>query len=263
MSRSPAAVEPFPHFLARLEAVPADPGDKGPAAHPPAETPPWLTQVVAALFEGQEPAVSKDWARRVHGELERLGGQVPFTVVHDWHARVVVPMLAEASARDGADTGPQRAVRLLHAKALAGERIEEARWTAALGPVVRDAYRLAYAYADAFATAYAGAHAYATANGFDESAAVEYADTYATMNTGANVESYADANALANAKAMARAYASGDARAYAGTYPFAQVRVCAHAHADQRQAAGRSERRRAAYERLADGLAESLARAAA
>ncbi|MEU3187614.1 SpcZ [Streptomyces sp. NPDC006923] len=258
MSRPPAAVEPFPHFLARLEAVPEPPGDKGPA-----ETPPWPAQVVAALFEGQDPAVSKDWARRVHSELVRLGGQVPFTVVHDWHARVVVPMLAEASARDGGDTAPQRALLHLHTRALAGERIGEAEWSAALGPVVREAHRRAYAYEDAFATAYAGAHGYARANGFEESAAAEYAGTYATMNTGANAESYADANALANTPVLALAYATGDARAYAEAYPFAQARVCAHAHAGRRQAEGRPERLRAAHGRLADGLAEALARAAA
>lgn len=213
----------------------------------------WLAQVVAVLADGQDAAAANDWARRIDDELERLGGRVPFSVVHDWQAHTVAPMLAESSAL-------HRSVGLLHARALAGERVTEAEWIAVLVPALRELYRDAYAYADAYATARANAHAYATANGFSENGAIEFADGYAKLNTDANVRSYADANAIANARALAAAFTAADERAFAECYPFAHVHAVAHAvaHTGQDDAA---ERRRAAYARLADGLAESLARA--
>ncbi|MGW5938252.1 SpcZ [Streptomyces celluloflavus] len=263
MSSSPAAAEAFPYFLAQLEAGMAgrDEDDPGPRRRP--DLPAWAAQLVGVLFDGQDAAAARDWARRVHGELGRLGGRVPLGVVHDWHARVVAPMLAEASVRHGGAAGPHHAVRLLHTRTLAGERVPEADWTAALEPALREVYRHAYGYADACATAGAQAHAYAIANGFGEERAAEFAETYAQLNTGANARSYADANALANARALAAAYTAGDARAYARTYPFARVQAYAHAHAGRDGAAGQEERHRAAYGRLADGLADSLARTAA
>src|SRR6202043_3954873 len=51
--------------------------------------PAWLAQVVTALFDGQEPAAARDWAARIHADLVRLDGRVPFAVVHDWHADTV------------------------------------------------------------------------------------------------------------------------------------------------------------------------------
>jgi hypothetical protein len=80
---------------------------------------------------------------------------------------------------------------------------------------------------------------------------------------------------------LALAYARKDAHAYAEAFPFAYVNAYAHAWAnavdaarqggvpdpndapDSDDAAGRAERRRAAYRRLADGLVESLGRAVA
>jgi hypothetical protein len=269
MSRPPAAAASFDRFLARLEA-----GMAAPAPHADGESasgsdlPDWLWQVVAVLYDGQHAAVSKDWARRLHGDLERLGGAVPFAVVHDWHAHDVAPMLAEASARRGWSEEPQQAVRRLHTRALAGEQIDEAEWNAVLEPVLREAYHLAYAYADAFANAYAGAHEYAIGNDYGQERAAEFAGTYAELNTSANAASFADSNGIASAAATAAAFAAADAHGYAEACPFAHVQVYAHACADQdrtaaqQQRAAQDERLRTTYRRLAEGLADSLARAA-
>ncbi|AYN43229.1 SpcZ [Streptomyces dangxiongensis] len=271
MSRPPAAAASFDALLARLEAgmaAPAPHADPCSASGP--GLPDWLWQVIAVLYDGQDAAAAaKDWALRLHDELGRLGGRVPFAVVHDWHARAVAPMLAEACARRGLPRGPQEAVRDMHVRALAGERPGEAEWEAVLEPALREAYRLAYAYAEAFAQAYAGAHAYAVANAYGEGRAAEFASGYAELNTGANAASFAVGNALANAGASAAAWAAADAHAYAEAWPFAHVRVYAHAWAGRDGTAAPDEADaqarwlRAAYRRLADGLVECLARAAA
>lgn len=256
MSHLRAAGDPFDQFLAGLASdVPG----------PRSDAPPWFTQVATALFDGQDPAVSKEWARRLYEHVERLGGNVPFRVVHDWHAHVVGPMLAEASERCGTDPGVQHALQRLHARALAGDPVTEAEWQATLGPAFQQVYRHAYAYAEAFATAHTNAYAYAIANGFDEPSAVKYGEDYAKLSTPANQRSYADANALANAKAVAAAYAAGNSEAYAEAYPSAYVYVYAHAWANQgaaAAAAGTNERREEAYRRLADGWIDTMGRTA-
>jgi hypothetical protein len=266
LSRPPAAVQASQYFLGRLEAAIAGSHGSDPAPGSRRDMPAWLVQVAAVLFDGQAAATAKAWARRIHGELERLGGRVPFGVVHDWHAHTVAPMLAQACERLGGAAGPQESVRSLHARALAGERIGEAEWVAVLEPALLQVYRHAFSYAAAYATARASAHAYATANGYSADAAIEFAENYAELSTDANAQSYADANAKANAKAAAAAYAAADDQAYAESYPFAQVAAYVAAYvaafAGQDVAAGQARRRRLAYRYLSDGLAESLARAA-
>ncbi|MET9450566.1 SpcZ [Streptomyces cinerochromogenes] len=260
MNRSPAAAAPasYGRLLARLEAGMTGPG-----------LPDWLWQVVTVLHDGQDAAAAGDWAARLHGELARLGGRVPFSVVHDWHARTVAPVLAEASVRRGRPREPQDAVRDLHLRALAGEPVTTAEWEAVLLPALREAYRLAYAYADAFAQAYAGAHAYAVAHDYGAERAAEFAGEYAGLNTGANAASFAEGNALANAGATAAAWAAADARAYAEAWPFAHVQVYALAWAGRERAAAgeeggdaQRERLRSVCRRLADGLVGGLARVA-
>ncbi|MEU3862251.1 SpcZ [Streptomyces sp. NPDC028722] len=284
MSRPWATAVSSDRFLARLEAGMAAtaPGADGGPASGPGGLPGWLWQVAAVLYDGQDAAEARHWAPRLHDALARLDGRVPFAVVHDWHARTVTPMLAEASARRGRPPGPQEAVRDLHLRALAGERSTEAEWEAVLEPASRVAYRLAYAYADAFADAYAGAHAYAVAHGYGAERAAEFAGGYAESNTGANAASFAHGNARANAGATAAAWAAADAHAYAETFPFAQVHVCALAWAGRERTTaqdgdgdgagagawdgnsgegdGREVRLRWAYRRLADGLLDGLAR---
>ncbi|UFR07654.1 SpcZ [Streptomyces sp. Go40/10] len=259
MNRSPAAAVPasYDRLLARLEAGTAGPG-----------LPDWLWQVATVLYDGQDAAAARDWAARLYGELARLGGRVPFSVVHDWHAGTVAPVLAEAGLRRGRPVEPQDAVRDLHLRALAGETVTAAEWEAGLLPALREAYRLAYAYADAFAQAYAGAHAYAVAHDYGTERAAEFAGEYAASNTGANAAAFAEGNALANAGATAAAWAASDARAYAEACPFAHVRVYALAWAGRERAAAREEggdeqreRFRSACRRLAGGLVDSLTRA--
>jgi hypothetical protein len=234
-------------LLARLDVGPG--GDDAPDLGRPA----WLAQVVTALFDSGEPAAAHDWAARIHADLVRLDGRVPFTVVHDWHAETVAPLLGEVC--EG-----QAAVGALHALARAGSPVAEAQWTAALEPALRDLYRRAYAYDDAYRVNYDSAYRYGTANDFGEDGTREYATYYAELATGANLRAYADANAIANARACAAAFAAADPVAYAGTYPYAAARgyACAWANGG----ADRLARERTAHVRLAEGLAASLGRAA-
>ncbi|MGK5639797.1 SpcZ [Streptomyces sp. URMC 126] len=259
MNRPAPSAEALPPFLAGLDAAAAGRWEEWPAQGP--ALPGWLAQFAGALWDGQGADAAGEWARRVHAACARLDGRVPLAVVHDWHARTVVPLLAE-DGREAAGTGPYEAVRALHPRAAAGEPVAEDAWAAALEPALRDTHRRAYPYADAFATAEANALAWARTNDYGETEAAEFADGYAKLNTGANVTSYADANALVHARALAAAYAAGDPVAYAATYPFAAVNAYALALAGQETADGRDERQRAAYERLAAGLADSLERAA-
>ncbi|MFE3143457.1 hypothetical protein [Streptomyces scopuliridis] len=118
---------------------------------------------------------------------------MPFGLVHDWHAGSVAPLLTEASAQRGGAAEPHLAVRSLHARALAGERIAESVWSAALEPALWDVYRYAYAYAyeEAFATASAAASSFALSRGYGESEAAEHGESCARLNTEANARARA------------------------------------------------------------------------
>ncbi|TQF01383.1 SpcZ [Kitasatospora acidiphila] len=238
--------ETFEAFLSSL-------GADGPAAGPE-----WLRSVGEALFEAMEADAGRDWVRRMHRELVRLDGEVPFSVVHDWHHLSVRPVLVEASERRGGVPARHLAVADLHERASNGERIGETAWTAALGPALRELYEYAYPYADAHAAAASAAGTYALANGYGEAEAAAYGASYAELNTEANARSHADSNALANAPAVARALAATDPVAYAATYPAARVRAVVRAYAEQDRT-----RTRDVGARLAEGLADSLARVAA
>ncbi len=209
--------------------------------------PPWLAQVVAALSDGQEPGTARAWAARIHADIVRLDGRVPFAVVHHWHAGTVAPLLGRVC--EG-----QAAVGALHARALAGSLVTQPQWAAALEPALRAVYRRAYAYDDAYRVNYDSAHAYGTANGFGEQGTREYAAYYADLATNANRDAFADANAIANANACSFAFATADPVAYADTYPYAATRAYAFALAGAPTAAE-------PHARLAAGLAKSLARA--
>jgi hypothetical protein len=211
--------------------------------------PDWLAQVVAALFEGQEPDAALDWAERVHASVVRLNGPVPFTVVHDWHAGTVVPLLDEAGAG-------QAEIGALHAEALAGMPVSVPRWTAALERALPEIYRRAYGYAAAWQVNYASAVEYGTAHDFGEAGTIEYANYYADLATTANQAACADANAVGNAAAWAAAFAAADPAGYAAACPYAATRAYALAAVN----GGESGRERAAYRVLADGLAGSLDR---
>lgn len=157
-----------------------------------------------------------------------LGGEVDlpdvsFPAIHHWHATAVMTEL------DGIAPAELAGWRCLHERALAGEAVEPQDWVAALRPVLHEVYRRSYRYERAYAVAHANAEAYALANGFGDAERVEFADSYASMNTDANVASYAAANAIANADLMALAFASADIEAFVRSYPFA--RMCAFASA--------------------------------
>lgn len=231
------ALDPLPDFLTRL----AGPG----LTDPPAPgLPAWIARLLDALYEGllAEDANFQDWAAKVHAELVRLTGQLPFSVVHDWHANTVLPLLDQVC-------GPSELVGL-HAQAGAGKGIPAETWWAALEPVLRVIYDRAYDYGSGYAVNYANAEVYGLANDFGEEGTREYASYYAELATGANRRASADANAIAVGRALAGCFAAADPVGYAESFPDATVRAYAQAAC----ASG-------AYRQLADGLVDSLARA--
>lgn len=152
---------------------------------PASVMPRWLAQMVPWFFDNQSFDDAKAWGLAFYEQLDRLGGQVPFSAAHDWHANVTTVYWAEWAKLKGRDDAPHLALQALHRRALAGEVIAAGDWR----PVLRTAYANAYAYDDA--DAYANAYAYAGA----------YASAYA------NADAYADAYAAAYADADADAYA--------------------------------------------------------
>ena len=170
-----------------------------PADCPASVMPRWLAQMVPAFFDNQKFEDAKDWGKRFYAALAKLDGNVPFSVVHHWHAHTVCPLGIEAAEKRERDTAPHKALQALHLRALSGEKISADEWR----PVLRYAYANAYAYAYAYADADAYANAYANAN----------ANAYANAYANANANAYADAYAYAYANADA--YADADAYAYA------------------------------------------------
>jgi hypothetical protein len=162
--------------------------------------PRWLAQMVPAFFDKQKQDAAFLWGLEFTAELARLNGNVPFSVVHDWHANVVCPLGIEAAKKRGSDPSPHKALQALHLRALAGEKISADDWQ----PVLKCAYANAYANADANAYSYAYANAYAYA----------YAYAYADADADADAYAYAYAYAYASAYADAYAYAYADADAY-------------------------------------------------
>jgi hypothetical protein len=234
------ALDPLPDFLTRLAGTGlTDPRAPG--------LPAWIARLLDALYEGlaAEDANVQDWAAKVHAELVRLAGQVPFSVVHDWHAATVLALLEPI--------WPASGLAGLHAQAGAGEGVPAEAWWAELEPALRAIYHRAYDYDSGYAVNYANAEVYGLANDFGEEGTREYASYYADLATGANRRASADANAIAVGRALADCFANSDPVGYAESFPDAAVRAYAQALAD----VGIS----LPYRRLADGLADSLARA--
>ena len=157
----------------------------GPKDCPAQIMPRWLAQMVPAFFDKQREEDAFAWGKDFTAALARIDGNVPFSVVHDWHANVVCLLGIEAAEKRGRDTAPHKALQALHLRALGGEKISADEWR----PVLKDAYAYAYAYAYANANAYAYAYAYAYANAY----------AYAYANANANADANAYANAYANA----------------------------------------------------------------
>lgn len=170
-----------------------------------------------------------DWTTQVADALDTtLPRPLGMDVVHEWHARTVLPLLANGIG----DTDVLEVLRPLHIRALEAAPPTADEWAAALEPAMRAVYRHAYPKAAAYETARANAHAYATANGYSEDGAVEFAHGYAELSTEATVRSFADANAIATARAVADAFAAADTDAYARSYPYAWARACAEVLGD-------------------------------
>jgi hypothetical protein len=166
----------------------------GPSKCPAQIMPRWLAQMVPAFFDQQTEENAFAWGLEFTAQLARLNGNVPFSVVHDWHANVVCPVGVEWVEKAKRDTAPHIALQAMHLRALAGEKISADEWRPALKAAAAnaDAYAAVDVYADAYAYAdvgggvyvggvyvdvYAYAYAYAYANAAD--AADAYANAYA------------------------------------------------------------------------------------
>jgi hypothetical protein len=229
------ALDPLPDFLVRLAGT-------GLTDPPAPGLPAWTARLLDALFEGLPGDLARPWAERVHAELSRLTGQVPFSVLHDWQLSTVLPLLEPVCGTSE--------LAGLHARAGAGQTVPAETWRAALEPVLRAVYHRAYDYDGGYAVNYANAEVYGLANDFGEEGTREYAGYYAELATGANRQASTDANAIAVGRALADCFAANDPVGYAESFPDAAVRAYAQACGDS-----------GAYCRLADGLADSLARA--
>ncbi|MDT0267452.1 hypothetical protein RM844_14265 [Streptomyces sp. DSM 44915] len=223
-----------------------------------AEVPGWLDQLLAPLATAASETVERDLLPEVADALRRLGGAVPFRVVHDWYHRAVLPTLADATAEAGGDPRAFDALRRTHAEASEGRVAEEAAWRRELEPVLLLVYRNAFPYADFHRKAYRLAYADAVGHGRAPAEASRFAENSARRMADIDAACFAEANALANARALASAYATADAVAYRATYPSARVNAYLDAYAHHLAPRDPATCRRAAAERLAVGLALGL-----
>ena len=145
----------------------------------PAEVMPrWLAQQTVWFFDGQSFDDAKTWGLAFYAELKRLGGKVPFSVIHDWQANVVGPLAIKTAEKQSRDKAAHEALMTMQAKALGGEKFTADQWRPILKAAFLDIYKWRYrAYADADADAYAYAYAYADA--------YAYANAYANANANA------------------------------------------------------------------------------
>jgi len=163
------------HLACALGVIGDDVDD--PSKCPAQIMPRWLAQTVPEFFDRQEQSAAFAWGLDFTAALARLNGNVPFSVIHDWHANVVCPIGIEAAELAKRDPVPHKALQAMHLRALAGEKISADEWQPVLKTGYANAY--AYAYADANAYAYADAYAYAYANAYADAYAYAYADAYA------------------------------------------------------------------------------------
>jgi len=217
--------------------------------------PRWLAPLMQVLCETQPEAQAERLRQRLSAQFQRLDGQVPFRLVHQWQADVVLPLLCDAlPEHQPALLG----LRSLHQRAALGLRGRKGEWRAALRPVLQPLYRRAYAYDAAYAQAHESALSFGLAPANTAMIAEHFGDAkafalyYAQLSTEANASAFAQANAGANAEIAARAYASDDAEAFAGICG-SSARVYAWACGDT------DEQRRTVFGRLTEGLGECLA----
>ena len=156
-----------------------------PGKCPASVMPRWLAQMVPWFFDKQKENDAKAWGMAFYAELKRLDGKIPFSVMYDWQANVVSPVVIEAEIKRGKDPAPHVAHQAIHARALAGDIAPKEEWVKILRPAYADAH--ANSNADAHANSNADATAYAYAD----------ADAYAAPYADADADAYADAYAKA------------------------------------------------------------------
>ncbi|MBV4477562.1 hypothetical protein [Pseudomonas botevensis] len=211
----------------------------------PIAAPRWLLTLTHVLYE----------TRSTETLVPRFDGPVPFRLLHQWQAEVVMPLLCEALPEH---RPALLALQSLHRRAALGLLGRQGEWRATLKPVLLALYRRAYAYDAAYAQAHASALSYGLAPANTAMIAEHFgnaeafADYYAQLNTEASAASFAQTHASANAEISARAFAAEDAQVYAevcGASVRVYVRACAPT----------DEQRCSLLNALAEGLGRSLA----
>lgn len=211
----------------------------------------WLTPLAQVLCEGH----GAEQAERLRAELQRFDGPLPFRLVHQWQAEVVLPLLREALPEHPQDL---LTLQRLHQRAALGLLGRQGEWRMALRPVMHRLYRRAYAYNAAYAQAHDSAMSFGLAPANSTMITEQFGDAeafaqyYAKLSTEANALAFAQANAGANTEIAARAFARHDAQAYAAISG-ASARVFAWACADT------VEQRSEVFNRMAKGLSHCLA----
>lgn len=116
-----------------------------PAECPAAIMPRWLAQMVTWFFDNQEFSDAKAWGLKFYAELARIGGAVPFSVVHDWQANIVGPFAIEVSEKRGRKVEVHKVIAEMQAAAFGGKKFTADEWR----PVLKAAFLDAYANANA------------------------------------------------------------------------------------------------------------------
>jgi len=163
--------------------------------------PRWLAKMVPWFFDNQSKDEAFAWGLRFYEQIARLSGNIPFSVIHDWQANVVGPLAIDLATKRKRDVEAHRKLQTMQQEALAGNKFSADEWR----PVLKAAFKDAYAYADADA--------------------YTYADAYADASANANADAYTYAYAYADADAYTYAYAYADAYAHAHAYAYAIKRL--------------------------------------
>jgi hypothetical protein len=164
--------------------------------------PQWLARMVPWFFDNQEANDAKLWGFEFYGELKRLNGRVPFSVVHDWHATSTTPLVILVAEKSKHDTAPHVALQAMHKRALTGDLATKYEWAETL--------KSAYARADVYFDADADANVYVevdAANAKDKSNTNANAYAYAYAYT--YIYAKANTNADAKKKDIIKLYADG------------------------------------------------------
>jgi hypothetical protein len=179
--------------------------------------PRWLAQMVPWFFDSQDADQAKAWGLAFYEQLARIGGNVPFSVIHDWQASVVGPMAIEIAEKNGRYATVHKALVEMQFAALTGKKFTADEWRPTLKAAFLDIYLLKYG-ADVYADVYANANANV------------YANVYAYANVNANANVYADVYADAYANADAYVYADVYANANDDAYDDANALYRNHIH---------------------------------